>query len=87
MDSQDRDVAESACRALVRVEASCGSQAGRATPRTDAGFLALLLAHRIGAETTRERRRAAPGPATLAYARAAALAGDERYAAQSLRTV
>lgn len=85
--ARDHVAPESACRALVPVEADRGSHGAGAAPRIDAGFLALLLAHRIGAETTRVRRRAAPEVARLAYARGAALAGHGRLAAHSLRTV
>lgn len=83
----DHAARESACRALVPVDANRSPHGAGAAPRVDAGFLALLLAHRIGAETTRVRRRAAPDVARLAYVRGAALAGQGRLSAHSLRTV
>ena len=87
MNEQDRDAAQgSPCRALVLTQAGSGPRVAGSAPRPDAGFLALLLAHRIGAEATRGRRRAAPVAASLAYARGAALAGDEPPACHQLRT-
>ena len=88
MDEQHRIHADGpTCRALVPVEAARGRYAGSGAPRPDACFLALLVAHRLGAEATRERRRAPPGAAILAYSRGASLGSEEHPAALAPRTI
>jgi hypothetical protein len=55
-------------RALVPVTAPSRPRLSPSYPRPDAAFLAHLIATAQGAPQTRERRRAEPADAILAYA-------------------
>jgi hypothetical protein len=62
------DAPQTECRALIAVEAPAPSaQAAQLKGRPTAGFVAQLIATRMQAPQTRERRRAEPAEAIAVY--------------------